>query len=219
MIVYQILNKVNGHRYIGITKRSLSVRRYEHFKHARRGNPFKICMAIRKHGESEFEFSILETCESYMELNEAEKKWISLLKPEYNSTKGGDGILGMHMTEESRAKMRASKLSKPTRFWLGKKRSHETIEKIRATKLAANKPPHLTEKSLQQKLTNVAKFHERQKKKVICLTDGKIFSSGIEAAKYYNIDQPAVSAICHGKMFSKMGLKFKFLEGSGNGVH
>lgn len=44
--------------------------------------------------------------------------------------------LGKKRSAETIEKMRASMLAKPTRYWLGKKRSPETIAKIRATKLA-----------------------------------------------------------------------------------
>jgi 5-methylcytosine-specific restriction endonuclease McrA len=37
---------------------------------------------------------------------------------------------GLHLTEEHKQKLRESKLNKPTRYWLGKKRSDEVKAKI-----------------------------------------------------------------------------------------
>jgi hypothetical protein len=46
---------------------------------------------MRKYGEENFEFSILEEVGSSEILNEREIIWIEKLKPTYNMTKGGDG--------------------------------------------------------------------------------------------------------------------------------
>jgi hypothetical protein len=47
-------------------------------------------------------------------------------------------------------------------------------------------------------------------KKVLCITDGKVFESGKAAAKYYNISQGHISEICNGKRKTAKKLEFVF---------
>jgi group I intron endonuclease len=65
--------------------------------------------AINKHGVDAFEVTVLQECADPDALNAAERDWIRELrtfKPEgYNMTLGGEGILGLKHTDETKAKM------------------------------------------------------------------------------------------------------------------
>lgn len=209
MIVYQIKNTITGDLYVGITKRPLDIRRKEHLRHAGLKKGYRIGHAIRQYGVLAFEFSKIDECGSYVDLVEAERKWIEKFKPKYNCTKGGDGILGLFMTDESRQKMREAQLRNPNRYWLGKKRSQETIDKIKETKRKRGYP-YPTKQSLIAGLDNLKRAHIKQKKSVICLNDDLIFSSGIEAADFYGMKQSSVSIVCRGEKPFMKGLIFSF---------
>lgn len=84
-----ITNNVNGHRYIGKTNGSEVARFNRHCKLSEDGHT-KFYRAIRKYGKESFSVSVLEMPEN-KDLNEREIHWISVLKPEYNMTRGGDG--------------------------------------------------------------------------------------------------------------------------------
>jgi len=95
MIVYCAINRVNGMKYVGITSRKLSDRKYGHLKMASdgKGSPASIWEAIRQHGKDNFSFEIIEKTSDIESLREREKYWIkhlNTLTPNgYNQNKGG----------------------------------------------------------------------------------------------------------------------------------
>jgi len=120
--VYAIVNKVNGHRYIGS-----SVYIYNRWKtHRHNLNQGKhhsghLQNAWNKYGANYFVFSVLEYCER-SKLIEREQFYIDLLCPEYNITKRAVPSLGRKQSPETIAKRF---------FWQkGYKHSLETRAKI-----------------------------------------------------------------------------------------
>lgn len=128
-IVYMATNSVNGKRYVGVTKRSLNSRRGQHFASARRNSHYRLHSAIRKYGESAFTFVVLNTLASYQEALACEIRTIALLKPEYNSTAGGEGVVGLFVSEENRR--RSSERHRGNKYWVGKKHRPESIARMR----------------------------------------------------------------------------------------
>lgn len=99
--IYLIENKINGHRYIGVTKTGIVRRWKKHLADAYCGANWVLSRAIRKYGKNVWDLSKLEDGENYQfGKNIREPYWISRLKPEYNMTKGGDGTVGHHHTKE-----------------------------------------------------------------------------------------------------------------------
>lgn len=90
MICYMITNKINGKRYIGITKRSLRVRWTGHIAGARHGNKVIFANAIRKYGAENFECRVVYEATSMQELFAVEKGLIAQYAPEYNMDSGGN---------------------------------------------------------------------------------------------------------------------------------
>lgn len=87
MNVYKIVNRVNGHWYIG--KESFPDKNYL-------GSGIAINRAIKKYGKSSFDKIILETVTSLDELNNREKHWIAITNAQsdttsYNIAAGGNG--------------------------------------------------------------------------------------------------------------------------------
>lgn len=100
--IYCLTNKVNNKKYIGQSKNIFS-RWNEHYRTAT-SNPDRCSLihkAINKYGIENFNFEILELCET-SKLDELEIKYIKLFKEMgnilYNLTDGGDG--GMIMCGE-----------------------------------------------------------------------------------------------------------------------
>lgn len=108
--IYMIENKINHHKYIGLSK-NIERRWKEHInksKHSLKKDDMDKALykAIRKYGEENFIFTILEECEE-KELKEREKFWIEYHntyknRKDYNETPGGDcsGINNVHVGEE-----------------------------------------------------------------------------------------------------------------------
>lgn len=108
MIVYIIWNKQTGKCYVGQTTMSIDDRLKAHRRN--KGKNMAISRAIAKHGWENFEYAVLEKCNSIEELNEAEKAWIkhydSLAPNGYNIREGGKN--GLH-SERTKEKMRGKR--------------------------------------------------------------------------------------------------------------
>lgn len=111
-IVYQISNKVNKKRYIGISGRSLEYRVAQHERTARSDKPsfvkYYLHRAIRKWGWDTFEVKLLES--NVTTLNEAkrlERFYIDKYKTNisgYNLTPGGDHFMSSEWQRSNQLK-------------------------------------------------------------------------------------------------------------------
>ena len=91
--IYLLINKVNGHKYVGQTKRGVNTRWKQHIDEARRMSQKPLHRAIRKHGAHQF--MIKELCECPVEeLDAREEEFIQKYNTfedsaHYNATSGG----------------------------------------------------------------------------------------------------------------------------------
>lgn len=120
MVVYLITNNVNGKIYVGQDSKN-NPNYY--------GSGKLITEAIEKYGKENFTKTILKECNNKEELDKWEKHFISQLKSRtcfgnYNCTDGGDGVIGMKLSEEHKRKIGD--------FNRGKKLSEEHKQKIAA---------------------------------------------------------------------------------------
>lgn len=108
-----------------------------------------------------------------------------------NYTDGGEGVLGLIVSKESREKMRiaqigkkqppeqiakrVAKLTGPGNPWFGKKFSKEYRQKLSLAKKGKKRDPEL-----------MKKIHDNLKKKVIHVNSGIVFNSIKDAAEYVN---------------------------------
>lgn len=149
MIIYVCTNIVNGKEYVGLTIQTLQERKTEHLFQTKYGCKSYFHRAIRKYGESNFVWAILEdNIDSFELLKDREKFWIktkNTFAPKgYNLTLGGQGSLGRKMSEEAKAKIgnssrgridSAETRMKKGAYMRGRKHSAEIIEKIRKSNL------------------------------------------------------------------------------------
>jgi len=100
--IYKITNQINGKSYIGFTSVSKEERWKKHQSDAYRGSDFFFHRALRKYGILSFRMETLEEgWDPKIGKEIREPYWISVLKPEYNMTKGGEGTFGhTHSDEE-----------------------------------------------------------------------------------------------------------------------
>lgn len=119
MLVYEAYNKNNGKVYIGLTTKSLEVRKSSHIRSAKSGSKAYFHKAIRKHGAEAFEWSVLCTTNSLSRLHSLEKLVIGLHEPwqTYNISLGGEhSAYGMRHSDATKEVCRESAKTR----WLGK---------------------------------------------------------------------------------------------------
>ena len=142
MIIYKAENKINGKLYIGKTGSDLTHRRWGHLHSAKKGSKLVFHQAIRKYGEENFEFSVIEKCSPECDLSERERFHISqndcIVPNGYNMTIGGDGqakgwknpMKGIHfLSEEVKAVIREKRALQIT--------TEETKQKMRESQKKA----------------------------------------------------------------------------------
>lgn len=153
-VIYKATNKINGKIYIGQTIKKLQTRKLSHINAglAKRDNNI-FHNSIRKHGEDNFTWEIVEFCDSKGELDDMEfhyiKQYDSLLPKGYNMTAGGGGMLNYKITEEHRKNLSEShkgyvhtpeqrrKIGEASK---GRKHTEEAKRKLSAKRLGNKNP-------------------------------------------------------------------------------
>jgi group I intron endonuclease len=120
--IYRIANLVNKKCYVGFHATNKEYDKDNYF-----GSGVLIAKAIKKYGNQNFIKGIIEYI-NVEEWKEKESFWIKEMKSHvsewgYNQTWGGEGSLGLIMSEESREKSRKSAKNKPPI-------KEETIQKL-----------------------------------------------------------------------------------------
>ncbi len=177
MIIYKLLNKINGKCYIGQTIQKLNHRISVHIC-GKDDNPIQ--RAIKKYGIQSFECSVIDNADLKDILNEKEIYWINFLKTKvpngYNVTNGGDGrtgklseetkikisqsLKGRHLSEKTKRKISETNKGKPagtfnSKGFLGKHHSDEWKRKIGDARKGGNNVSKRIE--VREKLSRSAK--------------------------------------------------------------
>ena len=160
--IYQYTNKITDKVYIGQT-RDLPGRKRSHRYNACNGGDTYFYRALRKYGEDNFEFAIIEECEDGS-LNDREAFWIDskgCIAPKgYNSKPGGSQA---PHSEESKAKMSRNRkgikfsethIENLRKSHLGKTHTDETKEKLRQLHLGRKWDPSSHKKRAQTIIEN-----------------------------------------------------------------
>jgi group I intron endonuclease len=92
--IYLIINKENGHKYVGQTTQPINKRWQQHIQEANRMSSKPLHRAFRKYGIDKFTMKVIDECDE-MQLNEKEQYWIEQYNTfesaeGYNATSGGD---------------------------------------------------------------------------------------------------------------------------------
>lgn len=202
--LYIIINNLNNDIYIGITTRAFIERFNQHRTNSRTKNTH-LYNAIRKYGLENFDFLPLvyyseEVDPEYIYQKEQETiEWYKTNHPEinlYNMTDGGEGKVGIKMSDETKRKM--SEAHKGKQYSLGCKHSEDTIKKRKEARIGYK---HSEE--------TIKKISEAKIKKCYCVETGEIFNSVKDASNKYTTN---VSSVLNGNRKTCCGLTFRFLE-------
>lgn len=111
--IYEILNTMNGKRYIGSAVNPAGRKRQHwHLLRQNRHHSAHLQNAWNKYGDAAFQFKVLLDCEC-VELIPYEKAAFEHFRPEYNVAPVAGSQLGMKHTAASRAKMSATRTGLP----------------------------------------------------------------------------------------------------------
>src|SRR5690242_6450435 len=122
--IYEIINTINGYRYIGS---AVDInRRWRNHKSLLNQNQhpnIHLQRAWNKYGAESFQFKIIEQCFAFALINR-EQYWIDKIKPQYNILPRAGNSLGLKHTDESKAKI--------SKVHTGRKHAPETRLKMSA---------------------------------------------------------------------------------------
>lgn len=141
--IYEIVNLVNGKRYIGSAVR-LDLRWRQHRALLNRGKHHSrhLQSAWAQHGADAFQFVVVENCDAES-LILREQSAIDRLCPEYNICPVAGSSLGRKFTDETKAKIAAKAV--------GRKRDPASIEQGAAKLRGRQRPPEQAAKLIGNK--------------------------------------------------------------------
>jgi group I intron endonuclease len=97
--------------------------------------------------------------------------------------------------------------------WIkGKKLGEATISRMRVAAKARWENP--SERRLAATAVQIAALAKRNKKPVVCVTDGRTFDSATDAAVFYGLAPKAVAAAAKGMAANVRGMMFRYAEKS-----
>jgi group I intron endonuclease len=189
MLIYKATNKINGMSYIGQTTKTLDDRKRQHIIDAlAKRDRYYFHSALRKYGQENFDWDIIDECDNIDELNRLEIFYIGHYKTYfegYNLTMGGEGMSGYKFSEETRQKMSESLKGKHTdekNYFYGK---------------------HFT-----------GKDNHNAKSIILIHPDGleERFDCMMDAARKYDLFQSTLSLVAQGKQKQYKGFRCKYLN-------
>lgn len=211
-LIYCHLNKINGKRYIGLTKHSNNLeKRWRKGLGYLNGHHKVFASAIEKYGWENFEHLILETdLKSLEEANAREQYWIRYYHSYigdpnnwgYNSTIGGDGPLGRVMSTDEREYRRQLKL--------GTKASEETRRKMSQTR--KGKKQNMTAKKVIALHKSQQAMIQARRKKIKCIETDTVYESITAASAATSIPKETISACLNGRLKTAWKLHWIFIE-------
>lgn len=227
-------------KYIGITTRP-NQRYDEHKRHSKTMDTY-FYRAIRKYGFDKFDYSVLKQVNAntkkelwdkltQLEIDYIDKYNTNNAKYGYNTTDGGDGVIGYKFTDEDRLKVskglkgklsgaKNPRYNKPGTF-TGKQHTKEAREKMSE----AHKGKKLTEEH-KAKIRKAVKGQKHTKdsrnkmvkvqtelrgKAVYCVELDKVYPSVSATARATNLTSSEVSAVCKGKRLTAKGYTFRYV--------
>lgn len=204
--VYKITNLVNGKVYIGSSCYSLYKRNFSHLSTLRNNShPNKHLQATwNKYGEKNFYFSVLEICSFKEETLKKEEYYISYYKS-FNPVHGYNIFEYCHTTFGNKWSKEAKEKRKG--FGKGRKVSSDTKNK-QSLALTGLKKSEIAKDKLRQLPKN--------NKGIVMLTLSgyyiKEFRNTVEAGKFLNIPNIAISEVVRGIRKTCKGYRFIYKE-------
>lgn len=230
--IYLITNKVNGNQYVGQSV-NIQKRWADHKTPSKKSHGTVLARALKKYGNENFEFSVLEECLEEM-LDEREMFYIKTLCPIYNMNDGGAGNKGHHLSPQlkselsKKGKMFWKSLSEPQKQFVI---SHNLTGRRKGYHLTEKQKQHLSQCAKKQFAGGMSAEHKSKigagnKVAMIGNTSGNkaigaisimgkcewFYCSVIVAAQSIGCTPHEISDVLHGRRKSTHGFKFEALS-------
>lgn len=223
MIVYKIVNKINGRIYVGITTQKLESRMNNHFSLKHKGAPL-LKKAIAKYGKDNFEYSVVEMTKTMEELGQREVFWIkelrSLCPKGYNMLAGG--LTNTMAIESLKTKVVRADTGKifssltEAAAMTGASRHSIGFSCVGRQNFAKKIPFRYLDKDLFEKGEKVRKIRaikkDNQYLKVLCVETQEVFDTAVQAAKAKNMSINSVRGCLYDSSRVAKGFSFKHIK-------
>lgn len=216
-IVYRILNLVTDEFYVGVTTQPLAKRLGQHFASISRSSG-PLHSAIAKFGQMAFVIEPLVECET-IEIGMAkERRLISALSPAYNVAPGGKGEREVVCLDDGCTFASASaaaafyKTAKSAVIEVCLRNPRRAQAGGRVFRYVGDIFDANAELATAKKRTmeRAGKGAPKLMKPVVCLDDGKVYPSAIEASAAYGIHRSRIGEVCRGVVKAAKGRSFSY---------
>lgn len=218
MIIYKVLNKINGKVYIGQTTQNLKTRWSQHKYNSKNGN-CKINRAIRKYGIENFEIQEIDNGNCIEELNKKEEFYIKKydsVNYGYNIRSGGKNSIRSQETKNKISQSRIGKYKGKDSPWYGKKHTEKSKRKMSKSKKITllgnkNKLGKTHTEEFKNKCKDRMKGNSYSKKRAVkCLNNNIVYESVVKASTELGLDNRSVHRVLKGEYSHTKGFKFEY---------
>lgn len=218
MIIYKVLNKINGKVYIGQTTQNLKTRWSQHKYNSKNGS-CKINRAIRKYGIENFEIQEIDNGNCIEELNKKEEFYIKKydsINYGYNIRSGGKNSIRSQETKNKISKARKGKYKGKNAGFYGKKHTDQTKNKMSEIRKKSgignkNKLGKTHTEEFKNKCKDRMKGNSYSKKRAVkCLNNNIVYESVVKACAELGLDNRSVHRVLKGEYSHTKGFKFEY---------
>lgn len=211
-LVYAHINKINGKIYVGITSQSPQLR------WGLNGNGYKTSpkfwKAIKKYGWDNFEHEIVAEHLIEDEAKNFEKaliKYGNLQNDQYgyNMTIGGDGVVGMKVSDETKEKLRQAYYNMPIE---SKEKLIAAAKARKGTKLPEQQKENIRQSCMGKGVKAIAQYDRNG-------VFIKQWDSITEASNATGIQLGDISSCCNGKKGTAGDYQWRFFTGDQNNIN
>lgn len=223
--IYKLTCTKNGELYIGQSK-NLEQRRKDYRYPSRLRNRL-LEPDFTRYGRDSFTFEVLEECRKE-QLDEREKHYISLLKPEYNIQSGGQGkgrevadetkkVLAIKGREQWESYSEERKQYVLQNQLIGPRVGHPVSEGTRQKLREANLGKKQSKETIDKRRISLKEAWKRNPvphsmKPVICVETGVVFESVKAAAASIGVKPGRITAVLKGKRKRCHGYHFIYAK-------